>query len=51
MGSKKEKRGKEIGFDWIGGERTEKRIKNWMKNTPAGNWQKWTIKIKYTQTV
>ena len=52
MGPKKEKRGKEMGFDRIGKEKTEKRIKNWMENTPAAHWRKWTqIKIKYTYTV
>ena len=39
MGPKKEKCGKVMGLDGIGGERIEQ-IKNWMKNTPAGNSEK-----------
>ena len=31
MGPKKDKRGKEMGFDGIGGDKTKKSIKNWIK--------------------
>ena len=50
MSSKiKQKRGNVNGFDGIHGKETNKRIKNWQKNQPAGRWRSVKqIRIKYT---
>ena len=40
MDSKKEKRGKVMGFDGISGKNTADKLENMAKNVPAGNWRR-----------
>ena len=48
----KKKRGLVDNFDGIGKPNTEKRLKDWTKNQPAGRWRTWRqVKVRYTYIV